>query len=320
MGNSDVLPMMGLPQGMLALLKPARQRGSAPTITINGRKVEVKEVLTDSMLMGVSGCPTARLPGCDCACLKAPGCACGFVSRAARRRLSVNAAAVNLTCCWSVESSRWPASLLLVQRLILECCLARAAAKGEPLLNLGLQLAVADEQEPADGLLLTWSLGSGHLHVDSDDRAQHSWLAQHAAQHYSTAVTQLGAGMPAGALPCLAHLAHTLERQSQLQGWVQDQMQQAAVSGKASYGSVTAAMRGPLTTAAAYEKNRGSPLPNAQWEGMVQQVQQQHGLDIGQLAQAVVGHAEQGGYARVVRTGPAGESQGNAGAEGEMEA
>jgi hypothetical protein len=201
-----------------------------------------------------------------------------------------------------------------------------AAAKQQTVLSLGLELAVADGQDPADGLLLTWALVKGRLQVEADGGAQHSWLAQQAAQHYSTAVKRLGAGMPANSMPFLAHLAHTLERQDQLRMQLEAQVQQAVGSQDASrVESVLKAMRNSLAAAVAYEGLHGDPMPPTVWEEAVrqaqqaqqaqQQGQQQQEINIALLARAVVTHAEQGKYARLVHTCAGSGSEGEAEAE-----
>ena len=327
--NSELLALLGLPRGVLALLQPAGKRGSAPIIRINGRKVEVQDVLREFVQATVSGGRRLAGPWCRLVTVAA---GCSQQGRQAGRQggrlagrqamwqtgwLSAQVLRFGLRTCF-------PPAPSLVQRLLLLCSLVDAAAKQQTVLSLGLELAVADGQDPADGLLLTWALVKGRLQVEADGGAQHSWLAQQAAQHYSTAVKRLGAGMPANSMPFLAHLAHTLERQDQLRMQLEAQVQQAVGSQDASrVESMLKAMRNSLAAAVAYEGLHGDPMPPTVWEEAVrqaqqaqqaqqqaqQQGQQQQEINIALLARAVVTHA------RLVHTCAGSGSEGEAEAE-----
>jgi hypothetical protein len=62
--NSELLALLGLPRRVLALLQPAGKRGSAPIIRINGRKVEVQDVLREFVQSAVSGGRRLAGPWC----------------------------------------------------------------------------------------------------------------------------------------------------------------------------------------------------------------------------------------------------------------
>ena len=167
----------------------------------------------------------------------------------------------------------------------------RAAEQQMRVVDLKLQVELAEEQEAGDGLLLSWELPKGNLLVEADGSAQRSWLEQQATQRYNTTVEVWETGMPDDGLPFMAFLPHMLMCQRG-----RKQRLRAVVQG--SLKGALEAVLVPLLVAVAHEVNDKCPMSAEKWEEAFGGAQEL--LDACQLARDVVSHVEEEGYARLV--------------------